>query len=301
MYPAGNSMLESQDSNDMHNSKTSVANDHQEDSGSNEINEETSRPASSIDMAEQQASSSVSANKIDGHVFDDDKETDIAIKKIIFVISDKPSKCVAEWVDAESVPFVCSVLYLVVQNNRQNKIRYTFDISNCDEIFDILVLDKRIRIHVYCDISSSKELGKCAYCKWHDSFSHNTCGCNVFCRQLQSAIDESRLKFRDHLNTEGHMSRSQILPKGVIKLEGKKILVRSLQAETTKGKNVIFGESRQKMKQTIKKLKSTVDEPSAKYKKGNTHTKIDKTKMSERSNQSFWFFHIRPIFSYCST
>jgi hypothetical protein len=123
------------------------------------------------------------------------------------------------------VPFVSSALNLVVQNNRQNKIRYTFDISNCDEIFDILVLEKRIRIPTDCVISSSKELGKCAYCKWHDSFSHSTCDCSVLHRQLQLAIDEGRLKFRDHLNTGGHASHSQILPKGVINLEGKKILV----------------------------------------------------------------------------
>jgi hypothetical protein len=54
---------------------------------------------------------------------------------------------------------------------------------------------------------------------------------------------------------------------------GKKILVQSLQAETTKGKNVIIGESREKVRPTTKKLKSTFDEPSAKYKKGNAHTK----------------------------
>jgi hypothetical protein len=121
----------------------------------------------------------VSANKLGGHVFNDIKETDIAIKKSILTISNKPSGCVAEWVDADSASFVYSTLNPVVQNNQQNKIRYTFDISNCDEIFNILVLRKN-RIHVDCVISSSKELGKCAYCKWHDSFSHNTCDCNVF-------------------------------------------------------------------------------------------------------------------------
>jgi hypothetical protein len=73
----------------MHNSKTSVADNHQEDSTSNGINEETSHSTSSIDMAEQQASCSVSANKIDGHLLDDIKEIDIAIKKNIFMISDK--------------------------------------------------------------------------------------------------------------------------------------------------------------------------------------------------------------------
>jgi hypothetical protein len=61
----------------MHNSKTSASNDHQEDSASNRINEEINHPASIIDMTEQYASSSVSAIKIDGHVFDDVKEIDI--------------------------------------------------------------------------------------------------------------------------------------------------------------------------------------------------------------------------------
>jgi hypothetical protein len=172
---------------------------------SNGIVEETSHLASNIDMAEQQPSSSVSANKIGGHIFNDVNETNIAIKKSILTISDKSSRCVAEWVDVDLALFVCPVLNPIVQINRQNKIRYTFKIlsdkssrcvaewvdvdlalficpalnpivqinrqnkirytfkiSDCDEIFDILVLEKRIRIPVDRDISS---LGKCAYCK----------------------------------------------------------------------------------------------------------------------------------------
>jgi hypothetical protein len=176
-YSTTNSKVKSQDSDDMHNSKIGAAEDHKDDSANNGIVEETSHPTSNIDMAEQQASSSVSANKIGCHIFNDIKEINIAIKKSILTISDKPSRCVAEWVDADSAPFICSALNLVVQNNQQNK-----DISNCVEIFDILVLEKRIRIPADRVISSSKELGKCAYFKWHDSFSHNTCDCNVFHR-----------------------------------------------------------------------------------------------------------------------
>jgi hypothetical protein len=210
-------------------------------------------------MAEQQASSSVSANKIGDHIFNDINETNITIKKSIIKISNKPSRCLAEWVDADLVPFICSTLNPVLQNNQQNKIRYTFYISNCNEIFHILVFEKRIRIPADHVISSSKELGKCAYCKWHDSFPNTTCDCNVFCRQLQLAIDECWLMFRDHLNTGWQASHSQILPKGVINLEGKKINVRPSQAETTKGKIVIIGESREKVRPTTKK--------------GNAHTK----------------------------
>jgi hypothetical protein len=94
LCPTANSKVKSQDSDDMHNSKTSAAKD---------LIEETSHTASNIDMAEQQASYSVSANKIGDHIFNNVKETDIAIRKSMLTISDKPSRCVAEWVDADSV------------------------------------------------------------------------------------------------------------------------------------------------------------------------------------------------------
>jgi hypothetical protein len=74
----------------------------------------------------------------------------------------------------------------------------------------------------------------------------------------------------------GGIHPSQILPKGVINLEGKKILIRLSQAETTKGKNIIIGENREKVRPTTKKLKPTFDKPSTKYKKGNAHIKSRK-------------------------
>jgi hypothetical protein len=81
LYPTLNSKVKSQDSDDMHNSKASATEDHQEDSAGNVIIEETGHPTSNIDMAKQQASFLVRANKIGGHIFNDVKETDIAIKK----------------------------------------------------------------------------------------------------------------------------------------------------------------------------------------------------------------------------
>jgi hypothetical protein len=50
-YPTTNSNVKSQDSDDMHNSKTSAADDNQRDLSSNGIVEETSHHASNIDMA----------------------------------------------------------------------------------------------------------------------------------------------------------------------------------------------------------------------------------------------------------
>jgi hypothetical protein len=85
-YPTTDSKVKWQDSDDMHNSKTSATEDHQEDSASNGIVEETNHLTSNIDMAKQQASSSVGANKTGGHIFNDVKEIDIAIKKSILTI-----------------------------------------------------------------------------------------------------------------------------------------------------------------------------------------------------------------------
>ena len=42
-------------------------------------------------------------------------------------------------------------------------------------------------------IPSPDELKRHAYCKWHNSTSHTTTDCNIFRRQVQSAINEGRL------------------------------------------------------------------------------------------------------------
>jgi len=74
------------------------------------------------------------------------------------------------------------------QKNRQNEVKFTFDVSKCDRIFDELLKNGNIRLsHA---IPSAEELKRHAYCKWHNSFSHATNDCNVFRRQVQSAVDE---------------------------------------------------------------------------------------------------------------
>ena len=73
-----------------------------------------------------------------------------------------------------------------IQKNRQEELKFTFNVSKCDRIFDELLKNGNIRL-------SHAELKRYAYCKWHDSTSHATNGCNVFRRQVQSAINEGRL------------------------------------------------------------------------------------------------------------
>ena len=79
------------------------------------------------------------------------------------------------------------------QRNRQEEMKFTFDVSKYDRIFNELLQLGHLKItHV---IPPLEELKRCAYCKFHNSSSHATNDCNVFCRQVQLAINEGRLTF----------------------------------------------------------------------------------------------------------
>src|SRR5512144_3307452 len=93
-------------------------------------------------------------------------------------------------------------------------------------------------------IPSQEELKRQAYCKWHDSHSHSTNDCNAFRRQVQSAMDEGRLKFTD--GSKMKLDHDPF-PMNTINFNDKKVLIRLEQAESTKGKGVIIGEPRPKM------------------------------------------------------
>jgi hypothetical protein len=82
-------------------------------------------------------------------------------------------------------------------------------------------------------------LPKRRYCKWHNSYSQSTNECNYFLRQVQSAINDGWLTLGD----EGKM-KLDIDPflMNMVDLEGKRILVRSDQAESTKGKKVVVSD-----------------------------------------------------------
>ena len=78
-----------------------------------------------------------------------------------------------------------------IQKSCQDNIKFTFDVSKCDRIFD--ELNKLGHIKLSHVIPSLEELKQRAYCKWHNSFSDSTNDCNVFRRQIQSAVNEGRL------------------------------------------------------------------------------------------------------------
>lgn len=148
--------------------------------------------------------------------------------------------CVAEWSWAsKSKPFVCSALKPVSQKNWQEEMKFTFDVAKCDRIFDYLLQEKQIKLPNGHVIPSPEELKRSAYCKWHNSHSHATNDCNVFRRQVQSAINEGRLRFAESPKMQ---LDSNPFPVNVIDFENSKVLVRPSQAESTKNKAVIVSD-----------------------------------------------------------
>jgi hypothetical protein len=110
---------------------------------------------------------------------------------------EEANMCVGEWSWAsKSKPFVSSCLKLA-SKSRQDEIRFTFDVTKCDRIFDYLLQKKQIKLSSNHVIPSSEQLKNHAYCKWQISYSHATNDCNVFRRQVQSAINKGRLKFAE--------------------------------------------------------------------------------------------------------
>ena len=87
-------------------------------------------------------------------------------------------------------------------------------------------------------IPSPEELKRYAYCKWHNSTSHATNDCNVFHRQVQSAINERRLVL-----SEMQIDKAPF-PVHTLELNNPKVLIRPDQAEGAKEKNVVIGDPR---------------------------------------------------------
>jgi hypothetical protein len=124
-----------------------------------------------------------------------------------------------------------------VQKKRQEEVKFTFNVGKYDKIFDELLKNGNIKINH--TVPFADELKHRAYCKWHNLFSHATNDCNVFHRQIQSAINEGRLKFQEiQVDTEP-------FPMNMIDFEGKKVLVRPNTTDKGKDKEIIIGNTRE--------------------------------------------------------
>jgi hypothetical protein len=111
---------------------------------------------------------------------------------------------------------------------QKGKVKFTYNVAKCDKIFDELFKNDNIKLsHT---IPPLEELKKCVYCKWYGSFLHNTNDCNIFRRQIQSAVDEGRLTFQ-----KMKIDR-QSVPVDTLGPVDKKVLVRPYSTDKDKGK-----------------------------------------------------------------
>ncbi|XP_051118544.1 uncharacterized protein LOC127242877 [Andrographis paniculata] len=94
---------------------------------------------------------------------------------------DEEQRNIIEEMTAEIVsgkPYVCSKLKPLP--GTEEREQPTFDVSKADEIFDILLADRQIRIPKGQRLATKEEIKGRPYCKWHNSFTHYTNQCTHF-------------------------------------------------------------------------------------------------------------------------
>jgi hypothetical protein len=103
----------------------------------------------------------------------------------------------AEWVKGKktvSCPF-----------GKKELEKFGFDVTKADKIFDLLLQQGQIKLSQFHTIPSEEELKRMKYFKWHNATSHDTNDCKIFRQQIQSAIEEGRLKFETPTKAEKPM------------------------------------------------------------------------------------------------
>ena len=105
----------------------------------------------------------------------------------------------------EAPPYACKVLLPSngkdsVESERNDKFPkkiYTFDITKCDEIFDLLVKDGQLIVPLNLKVPPLEQRKKRGFCKYHNFLGHKTSQCFLFRDLIQNAIKDGRMKFSD--------------------------------------------------------------------------------------------------------
>ncbi|KAK1589850.1 hypothetical protein QYE76_017372 [Lolium multiflorum] len=75
---------------------------------------------------------------------------------------------------------------------------FDFDVTKTEQIFDLLLAEKHIKIPEGHKFPTVQELNGKPYCKWHNTFTHTTNDCRVWRQQIQVAIENGRLIFNQY-------------------------------------------------------------------------------------------------------
>ncbi|KAF7154259.1 hypothetical protein RHSIM_Rhsim01G0036900 [Rhododendron simsii] len=81
------------------------------------------------------------------------------------------------------------------RRGQANYRQYSFDLAQADQIFDELIKQKFIVLSPGHILPSDKEKKGKEYCKWHNSFRHNTNNCVTFRNCVQDLIQKGLLQY----------------------------------------------------------------------------------------------------------
>jgi hypothetical protein len=70
---------------------------------------------------------------------------------------------------------------------------FDFDESKVEQIFDLLLREKQLKLPEGHKFPTAQELQGRPYCKWHHMFTHTTNDCKELHQQIQLAIEQGRL------------------------------------------------------------------------------------------------------------
>jgi hypothetical protein len=119
--------------------------------------------------------------------------------------------------------------------------KFSFDITEADKIFDLLLQKGQIKLSQFHTISSVEELKRMKYCKWHNATSHDTNDCKIFRQQIQSAIEQGSLKFETPTKAEKPMKMDQHpFPTNIVEVSSKDISrVKLLTVDSAQNKGAV--------------------------------------------------------------
>ncbi|XP_050909590.1 uncharacterized protein LOC127123415 [Lathyrus oleraceus] len=88
------------------------------------------------------------------------------------------------------------------KNDKFPKKTYTFDVTKCDEIFDLLVKDGQMIVPPGAKVPPLEQRKKRGFCKYHSFWVIKRLNVLFFRDLVQNAIQEGRLKFNDKTRSQ---------------------------------------------------------------------------------------------------
>ena len=85
--------------------------------------------------------------------------------------------------------------HVETQNDKYTPKTYTIDVTKCDEIFYLLIVDGQVAVPNGLKVPPLEQQKKRGFCKYHNFLGHKTSHCVLFKDLVQRALNEGKLKF----------------------------------------------------------------------------------------------------------